>query len=174
MRQQFSEHQPLPFWQGRNGLVEAVALIPAGGFGARIAAGTLVLDQPGHIGLAERHLPAPFGGQAHALPAANGGQPAAEPFGVGELADMFQAAQPGELDGVGRVFGRKPVLAGEPPKHRLVLVTQFAPRRLISRPDSVNKGFRVMGGGLRYGRRWVPRDYLLRSLRHRSTMDAGC
>jgi hypothetical protein len=50
------------------------------------------------------------------------------PTGIGELVDVLQAAQPGDLDGVAPVFGRQPAPAGEPPQQRLVLLDQGAPR----------------------------------------------
>jgi hypothetical protein len=69
------------------------------------------------------------------------GSPAAELVLVGQLVDVLEAAQPGELDDVGRVVGRQPVLPGEPPQQRLVPVAQIAPGRLVSGPDPVNEIF---------------------------------
>ena len=71
--------------------------------------------------------------------------------GVGQLAEVLQAAQPGELDGVLDVLGRQPVLAGEPPEQRLVLVNQVAPGRSIPLPDPADKLGRIAGPRERTG-----------------------
>ena len=126
--QQLEEHRPLPPWQGHNGQVEPVALVTERGLGARIAFLMPVIDQPADIRRVKRHLPPRLGGQPDALAAANRDQPTVQLARIGELIDVLQAAQPGELDGVARVFGRQPAPAGKPPQQRLVLLDQGAPR----------------------------------------------
>jgi len=126
--QQLDEHRPLSPRQGHNGQVEAVALVTECGLGAGITFLAAVIDQPRHIRRVHRHLPPHLGGQPDALAPANGDQPAVQLARIGELVDVFQAAHPGELEGVARVFGRQPAPASEPPQQRFVLLDHRAPR----------------------------------------------
>src|SRR5215469_3553265 len=60
--QQFDEYRPLPFRQGRDGLVETAALVPEGGLGAGIAFLAPDIDQLCHVRPAERYFPPRLGG----------------------------------------------------------------------------------------------------------------
>ena len=104
--QQLNEYQPLARRQRHDGAVETVALVAERGLGARITFRGPAVNQPYQLQLAEQDLPPSLGGQPDALPAADGRQPAVEPVRIGELVNVFQAAQPRELEGIFGVFGR--------------------------------------------------------------------
>src|SRR5262249_56385435 len=106
------------------------------GLGGRIAFLAPVVDQPRHVWRAERYFPPQLGGQPDALTAANGDQPTVQLVRIGELVDVFHAAQPGELDGVARVFGGQPTPAGGPPEPRPAFLRPGAPPPLLSPPAS--------------------------------------
>src|SRR5262249_20759999 len=101
------------------------------GLGGRIAFLAPVVDQPRHVWRAERYFPPQLGGQPDALTAANGDQPTVQLVRIGELVDVFHAAQPGELDGVARVFGGQPTPAGGPPQQRPRFLWDGAPPPLV-------------------------------------------
>src|SRR5262249_21294169 len=127
---------PLPSGQGHDGAVQTIALVMECGLGGRIAFLGPVVDQPRLVGRAERYFPPQLGGQPDALTAANGDQPTVQLVRVGELVDVFHAAQPGELDGVARVFGGQPTPAGEPPQQRLPFAGAGAAPPILSPPAS--------------------------------------
>src|SRR5262249_31754725 len=102
-----------------------------------------VVGQEHQLQLGDRNLTAALAGQPDALPAADGGQPGAQPVGVGQLVDVFQAAHPGELDDIGGVLGRQAVLAGQPPQQRLMLIAHLAPGQLVPGPDPAYQVLRV-------------------------------
>jgi hypothetical protein len=104
--QQLDEYYPLPSRQGHDGVIETIVLVMECDLGVWIAFLTPAVDQSCHVWLAEQHIASRLGGQPDALTAANGDQPAVQPVRIGELVDVFQAAQPGELDSVFGVFGR--------------------------------------------------------------------
>src|SRR6516162_6339481 len=125
--------------------------------GGRVLFLLIAVDQPRNGCFAKRDLAPSLGGQPEALPAADGTEPGAESVGVGELVDVFQAAQPSDLAHILCVLTRQPVLAGDPAQQRLVLIDQLAPGKSIPAPDALDQFRRIVGERIiddRFGIRW--------------------
>jgi hypothetical protein len=141
--QELGKEHFLPLRQGRDGVVETIVLVADCNLDIWVVVVAAVIDQPCQVRTAEWYLTPCLGGQPDALSSADCCQPTTEPLWISELVDVLQAALPGELDDVIDVLGRQAALTGDPAKQRLILITHIAPDRLVSRPDSPDKLYRL-------------------------------